>query len=55
MTLVRQHPDAEGVDFEYKGADTTLPVSGDPDLLHRATPRVLAGTTQLCEALDRFR
>jgi two-component system sensor histidine kinase PilS (NtrC family) len=46
MTLVRQHPDAEGVDFEYKGADTTLPVSGDPDLLHRALFNLLLNASQ---------
>jgi two-component system sensor histidine kinase PilS (NtrC family) len=46
MTLVRQHPDADGVEFVYTGRDTTLPVTGDPDLLHRAFFNLLLNASQ---------
>ena len=36
VALLRQHPDAEGVEVVVEGTDTPVPLVGDPDLLHRA-------------------
>jgi two-component system sensor histidine kinase PilS (NtrC family) len=36
VTLVRQHPDAEGVEVSAEGTDGPALVLGDSDLLHRA-------------------
>lgn len=36
VALVRQHPEARGVTLASMGTDASVPVWGDPDLLHRA-------------------
>jgi two-component system sensor histidine kinase PilS (NtrC family) len=36
VALLRQHPDAEGVEVVVEGTDAPVPMVGDPDLLHRA-------------------
>ncbi len=36
VALVRQHPDAEGVEVTFEGADVEAWIEGDADLLHRA-------------------
>ncbi len=41
VTLVRQHPDARGVEIECTGIDDPLAVVGDSDLLHRALLNML--------------
>ena len=45
-TLIRQHPEARGVTVSCQGADRTLVVSGDPDLLHRALFNLLLNAVQ---------
>ncbi len=36
VDLIRQHPDADGIEMVVRGADGPVPMVGDPDLLHRA-------------------
>jgi two-component system sensor histidine kinase PilS (NtrC family) len=36
IEVIRQHPDADGVDVRTEGADARVLVDGDADLLHRA-------------------
>jgi two-component system sensor histidine kinase PilS (NtrC family) len=44
--LVKQHPDADGVDITCKGTNVPLYVDGDTDLLHRALFNLLLNGAQ---------
>ena len=46
VALVRQHPEAEGVEVGFESASTPLRVNGDPDLLHRAVFNLLLNAAQ---------
>jgi len=50
MTLVRQHPDASGVDLVGEGTDTPVRLVGDPDLLHRALLNLVLNGVQFAGA-----
>lgn len=44
--LVRQHPDADGVELSCQGTDVPVYVAGDSDLLHRALFNLLLNAVQ---------
>ncbi len=46
VTLIRQHPEAEGVAVSFDETDSRVRISGDPDLLHRALFNLLLNATQ---------
>ena len=48
--LVRQHPDAEGVTVTSRGDEAPRPLTGDPDLLHRAVFNLVLNAVQFAGA-----
>jgi two-component system sensor histidine kinase PilS (NtrC family) len=46
LAVIRQHPDAEGVDVRYAGDVADARVDGDPDLLHRALFNLMLNAVQ---------
>jgi two-component system sensor histidine kinase PilS (NtrC family) len=46
IVLVRQHPDAEGVELVGEGTEAPVEIVGDPDLLHRALLNLILNGVQ---------
>ncbi|MCG6989605.1 MAG: PAS domain-containing protein [Gemmatimonadetes bacterium] len=53
VTLMRQHPDAEGVEVSAEGTDGPALVLGDSDLLHRALFNLILNGAQFAGAGGR--
>lgn len=46
VAVVRHHPDADDVEVSCDGTDVSVPLRGDPDLLHRALFNLLLNAVQ---------